>query len=204
MIYKILNKISMEIKDHNLIEKDELTGDKLLSGHEYDNIRELDNSLPKWWTWLFIITIVWSVVYVTQYDLLRAWPYQDQEYQKEMAEAGVPAQGSVAAAVDTNMVAMTDKASLDEGALIWDKNCKVCHLQGQGLVGPNLTDQFSIHGCKFSDIVKIIVVGAPEKGMISWKGQLSDDQIKKVASYSISLVGQNFPNPKAAQGEPCK
>lgn len=194
----------MEIKDHNLIEKDELTGDKLLSGHEYDNIKELDNNLPKWWTWLFIITVVWSVVYVTQYDLLRAWPYQDQEYQNEMAAAGVPASGSAVAAFDTNMVAQTDKASLDEGALIWDKNCKVCHLQGQGLVGPNMTDQFAIHGCRYSDVVKIITIGVPEKGMISWKTQLSEVQIKQVASYCMTLVGQTFSNPKEPQGDPCK
>lgn len=193
----------MEIKDQNLIEKDELTGDKLLAGHEYDDIRELDNNLPKWWVWLFVITIVFSVVYVTQYDLLRSWPYQDQEYQSELANAGVPAAGAATAAIDTNMVAMTDQPSLDEGALIWDKNCKVCHLQGQGLVGPNLTDDFSIHGCKYIDVVKIITTGVPEKGMISWKTQLSPDQIKKVASFTMTLKGKSFPNPKEKQGEPC-
>ena len=195
----------MEMHDHKNIEKDELTGEKILAGHEYDNIRELDNNLPKWWVWLFIITIVFAVGYVILYDLVKVAPSQENEYQTEMASAGVPAQGQAVAAIDTNMVALTDQASLDEGKAIWLNQCKVCHLEGgQGLVGPNLTDEFSIHGCRYADVVKIIMVGAPEKGMISWKAQLTVDKIKKVASYVMTLKGTNPPNPKAPQGEPCK
>jgi cytochrome c oxidase cbb3-type subunit 3 len=195
----------MEMHDHKKIEKDELTGDKLLSGHEYDNIRELDNNLPKWWVWMFIITIVFSVVYVVIYDIVKVAPYQEEEYKNEMAAAGIPTQAQAAAAFDTNIVVLTDQPSLDAGKDIWIKQCKVCHLDGgQGLVGPNLTDNFSIHGCDYKDVVKIIVVGAPEKGMISWKAQLTDDQIKQVASYTMTLMGTNPPNPKEPQGEPCK
>ncbi len=190
--------------DHKNIEKDELTGDKLLSGHEYDNIRELDNNLPKWWVWLFIITIVWSVVYIVAFDVIEIAPYQQEEWEAEMAAAG-PSKGQGLTVFDSTLVALTDQASLDEGKSIWDKQCKVCHLVGgQELVGPNLTDDFSIHGCNYHDVVKIIVVGAPEKGMISWKAQLSDEQIKRVASFTMTLKGTNPPNPKEPQGEPCK
>ena len=190
---------------HNTVEKDELTGDKLLSGHEYDNIRELDNNLPKWWVWLFIITIVWSVVYIFVFDVIKVAPYQQQEWKNEMAAAGAVAPGQPAPVAAADMVALTDQASLDAGKDIWDKQCKVCHLDGgQGLVGPNLCDEFSIHGCNYSDVVKIIVVGAPEKGMISWKTQLSDVQINQVASFTMTLRGTTPPNPKAPQGEPCK
>lgn len=195
----------MEINEHNNVEKDELTGDKLLSGHEYDNIRELDNNLPKWWVWLFIITIVFSVVYLFVYDVIRVAPHQQDEWKNEMASAGAlnPGQPGPAAAAD--LVALSDQASLDEGQSIWEKQCKVCHLrEGQGLVGPNLTDDFSIHGCGYGDVVNIIVVGAPEKGMISWKAQLSDLQIRQVASFVMTLKGTTPPNPKAPQGEPCK
>ncbi len=190
---------------HNTVEKDELTGDKLLSGHEYDNIRELDNNLPKWWVWLFIITIVWSVVYIFLFDVIKVAPYQQQEWKNEMAAAGAVAPGQPAPVAAADMVALTDQASLDAGKEIWDKQCKVCHLSGgQGLVGPNLCDEFSIHGCNYSDVVNIIVVGAPEKGMISWKTQLSDVQINQVASFTMTLRGTTPPNPKAPQGEPCK
>lgn len=190
---------------HNTVEKDELTGDKLLSGHEYDNIRELDNNLPKWWVWLFIITIVWSVVYIFVFDVIKVAPYQQQEWKNEMAAAGAVASGQPAPVAAADMVALTDQASLDAGKDIWDKQCKVCHLDGgQGLVGPNLCDAFSIHGCNYSDVVNIIVIGAPEKGMISWKTQLSETQINQVASFTMTLRGTTPPNPKAPQGEPCK
>ena len=189
------------MNEHKTVEKDELTGDKLLSGHDYDNIRELDNNLPKWWVWLFIITIVWSLVYVFVFDVIKVVPHQQDEWKNEMAAA--PGQSST---VDTaGLVALTDQPSLDAGREIWLKQCKVCHLEGgQGLVGPNLTDNYSIHGCAYGQVVNIIVVGVPEKGMIPWKTQLSDTQIKQVASYTMTLRGTTPPNPKAPQGEPCK
>ena len=195
----------MEMHDNKNIEKDGLTGDKILSGHEYDNIKELDNNLPKWWVWLFIITIIWAVVYIFVFDVIKVAPYQQQEWENEIAAAGVPAQGQASLAIDTTIVVLTDQASLDEGKAIWLQQCKVCHLEGgQGLVGPNLTDNFSIHGCEYWKVVKTIIIGVPEKGMISWKTQLKDDQIKKVASYTMTLRGTNPPNPKAPQGDPCK
>ena len=195
----------MEMNSDKTIEKDELTGDKLLSGHEYDNIRELDNNLPKWWVWLFIITIIFAVVYIFVFDVIKVAPYQQEEWKKEMAAAGALAPGESVPMDTANMVALADQPSLDAGKEIWLKQCKVCHLEGgQGLVGPNLTDNFSIHGCAYSNVVKIITVGAPEKGMISWKTQLTNDQIKKVASFCMTLKGTTPPNPKAPQGEPCK
>ena len=193
------------MNNHNTVEKDELTGEKLLSGHEYDNIRELDNNLPKWWVWLFIITIVYAVIYIFVFDVIRVAPYQQEEWKKEMVAAGSLAPGQPAPVASASLVALTDKVSLDAGKYIWLKQCKVCHLEGgQGLVGPNLTDNFSIHGCGYADVVKVITIGVPEKGMISWKTQLTDDQIMKVASFVMTLKGTNPPNPKAPQGEPCK
>ncbi len=195
----------MEINQSKTVEKDELTGDKLLSDHEYDNIRELDNNLPKWWVWMFIITIVWSVAYIFVYDVIKAAPYQQDEWKNEMAAAGGSSSGQSAAVSAADTIALVDQPSLDAGKEIWIKQCKVCHLDGgQGLVGPNLTDNFSIHGCAYSNVLNIIRVGAPEKGMISWKTQLSDDQMKKVASFVMTLKGTTPPNPKAPQGEPCK
>jgi len=69
------------------------------------------------------------------------------------------------------------------------------------LVGPNLTDEYWIHGGSFEDIVRIINNGVIEKGMIAWKGQLSKKQIHQVSSYITTLVGTNPPNPKAPEGE---
>ena len=190
----------MEINENKPIEKDELTGDKLLSGHEYDGIKELDNRLPRWWLWLFILSIVWAVVYLLYYNVTKKGPDQDQEFQTEMKNNPPPA-----ALFDTNQVAMTDAASLDGGKAVFQKLCVACHLeQGQGKIGPNLCDAFTIHGCDFKSTLKVIAFGVPEKGMIAWKAQLSKDEIVKVASYIMTLKGTNPPNPKAPQGDPCK
>ena len=84
------------MNEHKTVEKDELTGDKLLSGHEYDNIRELDNNLPKWWVGLFIITIIYAVVYIFVFDVIKIAPYQQEEWTKEMAAAGAVTAGQPA------------------------------------------------------------------------------------------------------------
>ena len=197
----------MEPNEHNLIEKDELTGDKLLSGHEYDGIKELDNKLPKWWLWLFYITIIFAVVVFVRLHVIKTADLQDDLYKKEV-EAAVIKYSALRPAntLDaSNVTLLTDAAALDAGKAIFEKSCQVCHLaQAQGLVGPNLTDDYWIHGCKIGDLFKLITTGVPEKGMISWKDQLTGQQIQQVASYILSLKGTNPPNPKAPQGELCQ
>lgn len=97
---------------------------------------------------------------------------------------------------------LTDEASLNAGAETFKNLCSTCHGQsGEGLVGPNFTDNSWIHGGDFKDLCKVIVNGVPEKGMIAWAGQLSGEQIRQVASYILSLEGSTPPNPKAAQGK---
>ncbi len=188
-------------------ETDELTGDKLFADHDYDGIKELDNKLPKWWLWLFYITIAFAAIYVLRYHVMGWAPLQEEEYEQEMAEARM-AFGSrqSASALDASTVTrLTDEASLAAGKQIYDQSCSVCHLaQGQGLVGPNLTDEYWIHGCSIGDIYNIIVVGVPEKGMISWESQLKAEQIQQVASYIMGMKGTNPPNPKEPQGEICE
>ena len=197
----------MDNNDEKIVERDELTGDKLLAGHEYDGIRELDNRLPRWWLWLFYITIVFAAVYFVRYHVIKTGNLQDEEYQKEVAEAKLK-YGDLAkeSTIDLDqLTVLTDMASLESGKAIFDKHCVVCHLaEGQGLVGPNLTDEYWIHGCSIQDIYNLIVVGVPEKGMISWKDQLSQQQMLEVSSYIVSLVGTNPPNPKEPQGELCE
>jgi cytochrome c oxidase cbb3-type subunit III len=197
----------MEPNEHNLIEKDELTGDKLLAGHEYDGIKELDNKLPKWWLWLFYITIIFAFVYFFRFHIIKTGDSQEAEYDNEVAAAMIEYKDIRAAnTLDASTVTLlTDATGLAAGKAIFDKSCVVCHLaQAQGLVGPNLTDEYWLHGCTLAEIYSLIVKGVPDKGMISWKDQLTPAQIQQVASYIISLQGSNPPNPKAPQGEICK
>ncbi len=197
----------MEPNEEAHVQIDELTGDNLISGHDYDGIKELDNKMPKWWVWLFYITIIIAVVYFLRYEIFGWGPTQEEEYDKEVAAAVMKYQKptDLQSEEESTLILLTDETSLTAGKEIYNKNCGVCHLAaGQGLVGPNMTDEYWIHGCSFEDIYDIIVIGAPEKGMISWKAQLSPVQIQQVSSYIVTLQGTNPPNPKEPQGEKCE
>ena len=115
----------------------------------------------------------------------------EEETEEELAENAVPI-----------VYPLTDEARLADGAKIFANNCAVCHLaEGQGLVGPNLTDNYWIHGGSYDDVKNTIVNGVIEKGMIAWKTQLSKKKIDNVTSYIFTLIGTNPPNPKAPEGE---
>lgn len=187
-------------------ETDELTGDKLLAGHDYDGIQELDNKLPRWWLWLFYITIIFSVIYVLRYHVTGWGVLQEEEYAIEMKDAEQKySQMKATSSIDASTVTLlTDDAGLAAGKGIYDQHCAVCHLaEGQGLVGPNMTDEYWIHGCSIQDVYNLIVVGVPEKGMVSWEKTLSPLQIQQVSSFILSLQGTTPPNPKEPQGEKC-
>jgi cytochrome c oxidase cbb3-type subunit III len=197
----------MESNENKQVEKDELTGDTIIAGHEYDGIKELDNKLPRWWLGLFFITIIFAVVYFVSFHVLKIGTTPEEEYNNEVAAAKLAyLETEKPNTIDaTNVTLLTDDVSKAEGKAIFDKNCVVCHLaQGQGLVGPNLTDEYWIHGCKIGQIFNTISVGVPDKGMISWQSQLTPEDIQKVASYIVSLQGTNPPNPKPPQGVICK
>ena len=127
----------------------------------------------------------------------------------ELASGGVPAAAAKAESakketveIPKNLKPLTDPASLAEGKKIFQKNCVSCHgPQGQGGIGPNLTDDYWIHGAGINNVAHTITVGVPAKGMITWRGILTDKQILQVASYVLTLHGTNPPNPKAPQGE---
>ncbi len=177
-----------------------------MTDHEYDGIRELDNSLPPWWKALFYATIVFSVVYMAAYHVFGWGALQDEEYQQEVAAAKLEIEAYMAAKggalTEENVEVVTDAALLSEGEQIFAANCAACHgSELQGTVGPNLVDEYWLHGGSVGDIFKTIRDGVPSKGMISWKAQLSPEQIQNVSSFIISKAGSNPPNAKEPQGE---
>ncbi len=97
---------------------------------------------------------------------------------------------------------LTDSESLEKGKNIFATNCVACHgVNGEGLIGPNFTDSNWIHGGAIEDLVRIINVGVPAKGMIPWDKTLTPEQVLQVASYILTLEGTNPPNQKAPEGE---
>jgi cytochrome c oxidase cbb3-type subunit III len=203
----------MSNTDENKLHKgepeiDELTKDRYLGGHEYDGIRELDNKLPRWWVYLFFVTIIFAIVYLLGYHVTKWWPLQDAEYAKEISKVADLKKANPEPIVDLeNMVPMSAPSDLEAGHGTFKKICSACHGQnGEGLVGPNFTDQYWIHGdtvtnsISIKDLYKVVTNGVLEKGMISYKDQLSPVQIQQVLSYILTLQGTNPPNPKAPQG----
>jgi len=170
----------------------------LLLNHEYDGIRELDNQLPRWWVWLFYITIIFAAIYLVYYHVARAGDLQAAEYTAEM-KAGqlikAAAMGKFEASIPT-LQPSADVAELEYGRQTYAKYCAPCHrVDGGGLVGPNLTDDYWVHGSNYTASVKIIWDGVPAKGMITWKTVLKPDQIQAVASYIYTLRGAKLATP---------
>jgi len=179
--------------------------ESIMMDHVYDGIRELDNDLPPWWKYLFYATIVFAFVYVYYYHFTGNDKLQIAEYQQEQVEAElamVEYRKHAANSIDETNVKMPDEAGIKEGDVLFKENCVACHGKvGEGGVGPNLTDEFWLHGGSLEDVFKTIKYGVPQKGMISWKSQLSPLNIQQLSGYILSLKGTNPANAKAAQGE---
>ena len=178
----------------------------VLMHHEYDGIRELNNVLPPWWLWLFYGTIIWGVVYLVNVHILGVMPLQAEEYEQEMAQAKEDVAAYLAQfsnlVDESNVTVATDEATLASGESIYKQFCVACHgANGEGGVGPNMTDAYWIHGGGIKNVFKTIKYGVPQKGMISWQSQLKPSEMQAVASYILTLQGTDPPNQKEPQGE---
>lgn len=183
--------------------------ENILFEHEFDGIRELDNKLPAWWVWMFYLTTGFGVVYFAYYEILQIGDSSHEKFVKEMEEGQKQKDEymkSIANLVnEENVELLTDEGALAEGAKIFKQNCVACHLDHGGgaltSIGPNLTDEYWIHGGGIKNVFATIKNGVPTKGMIAWKDQMSPVDIHKVSSYVVSLVGTNPAGAKEAQGD---
>ncbi len=176
----------------------------LLMAHDADGIRELDNKLPRWWVWLFYGTIVFAAAYLLYYHVFHVGDLMAAEYQKEMKFGDaikVAAMSSFEATIP-NLQPSKDEAVVGQGRQIFAKMCSPCHrADGGGLVGPNLTDDYWIHGPLFSDNLRTIWNGVPEKGMVTWKGTLKPNEVYAVGSFIYTLRGTHPANPKPPENQ---
>ncbi|MCE2996176.1 MAG: cbb3-type cytochrome c oxidase N-terminal domain-containing protein [Cyclobacteriaceae bacterium] len=179
----------------------------IMLDHNYDGIRELDNHLPPWWKWLFYFTIGFAVVYLLVFDVFNTLPTQLQEYDSEVAYAQQQAlkrQASypVAAIDENNIEATTDALALADGKQTFLTTCASCHRKdGGGDIGPNLTDEYWLHGGTIKDVFKVVRHGVAGTNMIAWEGVISPEKMKNVSSYVLTLQGSNPANPKKPQGD---
>jgi mono/diheme cytochrome c family protein len=138
--------------------------------------------------------------------LISAFPTLWEELSAGDATGHTKSSGAVQAKAETQPAveyqSLSDVTSLSAGKNIYTTNCATCHGQaGEGGIGPNMTDDYWLHGGGINNIIRTIERGVPAKGMIPWRGVLKPEQILQVASYLLTLRGTNPPNAKAPQGE---
>jgi len=174
--------------------------DPLLLPHDADGIQELDNQLPRWWVWLFNLTIVFAVCYFTYYHVLSLGALQAAQYASEQKEGSAIKTAALKKFEDSlpALKPMTDPIILAQGQAIFAHNCAPCHRKdGGGLVGPNLCKHDHwLTGSNFVDNLNTIFHGVPAKGMVTWGGVLKPDEIHAVASYIYTLRDTHPLNPK--------
>ncbi len=181
--------------------------DRNILGHKYDGIREYDNPMPGWWTWLFVATMAFAPVYVLgvhAFDWIDDYGDDLAEGQAELAAIREAYRASGVFDDDPRALAAyaADPAHAEAGAADYQAVCAACHGdQGQGLIGPNLADDYWVHGGTPADIYEILAVGVPAKGMPAWEGQFSEEERAALMAFVVSLQGTDPPNPKAPEGE---
>lgn len=200
--YFDFKKINEALTDAVPVEEEE----DIMLDHDYDGIKELNNHLPPWWTMLFYGTIIYGVVYFVHFEWLGTGMDQYEEYQAEVeqAEKELAARMELVAnsVNETNVVALEDEASIAAGQQLFSVNCVACHGEAaQGTnVGPNLTDQYWIHGGDVKDVFRAIKYGFEGK-MVPWGEQLKPQEMQQIASYVMNLQGSNPPNAKEPEGD---
>lgn len=179
---------------------------EIILDHNYDGIKELDNSLPPWWVYMFYATIVFAVVYLVRFEVMDG-DTPEMEYQQAVAQAKMEVEKYKSSSPDVfdvaNLTLLTDASDLKRGRAIFNLNCASCHLKdGGGSIGPNLTDEHWILGGGIKNVFNTVYKGGRDgKGMIAWNKTLKAEDIAKVSSYVLSLQGTTPAKGKAPQGE---
>jgi len=174
--------------------------DKPIEEHEYDGIQEFDNPLPGWWLFTFFATIIFSFVYYIHYEVASG-PSQEVALKQSLETLKSLKKGGPAMDEDKLAALFTEEA-LVSGASIYQAKCAMCHApSGEGLIGPNMTDNHFIYGASRLAMYNVIAEGALDKGMPAWKDQISADEMVGVAYYVYNMKGKFVANGKPAQGQ---
>lgn len=194
-----------EYQDTSRDNRAEYRHDTVLA-HEFDGIQEFDNRLPNWWLWLMWGSMVFALVYWLVFHTLQLRESPRERFATEMQAAQEAEFARMAAAGidDEALLKMSElESKVEEGRALFTTHCVACHLdKGQGLVGPNLTDDHWINGCKPMDLLNVVNLGVAAKGMPAWQNQLGPSRTMATVAYVLTLRGTNVPG-KAPEGEPC-
>jgi cytochrome c oxidase cbb3-type subunit 3 len=176
--------------------------------HVFDGIEEFDNKLPNWWMWIMYGSMVFALLYWIVFHTLEVRPLPREDFAQEMLaaqEAELERMAKAGVSNESLMLMVEIPAKMEEGHELWVKHCVACHLEdGRGLVGPNMTDNYWVHGCEPMDNLKIVQEGVAAKGMPAWLNQLGPSRVQTVVAYLQTLRGTNVAGGKAPEGELCE
>lgn len=172
------------------------------SHHDYDGIQEEDNQLPRWWLATLFLAIAFSFFYWEYFHVLKVGPGITEEYALEAKAAEERAAKLEAANLDdATLLALLNTPAMEEGTKLYTENCAACHgAQGEGKIGPNLTDNFWLYGGSPLQIYKTVMDGQPIKGMPAWRPVLGPQKVKAVVAFLLSIRGKNVAG-KAPEGK---
>ncbi len=196
------NKLYAKLLDSRAIEEE----GEIILDHNYDGIKELDNTLPPWWVYMFYLTIFFAIFYLLKYEVFDG-ESSAMEYETEIAKAKVEVEEYKRSNPELlnaeNVVLLSEESDLKAGKSIFDIYCVVCHkADGGGGIGPNLTDENWILGGGIKNIFTTISDGGRDgKGMVSWKQDLNPQEIAQVSSYVLEFQGTTPAEPKTAEGD---
>jgi len=177
------------------------TEDQIIPGYEFDGITEYDNPCPKWLMYIFYLTMFFAVYYFGYAVGKSKGPSNSQKTITEELQKTQTMQPSISESEITAL--LQDPAALAKGEELFAAKCASCHgAHGEGLIGPNLVDNYWLHGTGgIRDIAKVIRVGVPDTGMAAWKNRISEENIRKIAAYIKSLKGTQPENAKEPEGK---
>ncbi|MEM1354786.1 MAG: cbb3-type cytochrome c oxidase N-terminal domain-containing protein [Planctomycetota bacterium] len=177
-----------------------------LTGHNYDGIQEYDNPTPGWWTWLFILSVIFAIPYMI-FTLISDGALTP-EGQFERAKVANMAKkfgtiGELEPDAATILEYSKDPEWVAFGQNVYLSNCKQCH--GNNAEGnasaPNLTDDAFIHVNTVEDIADVVINGRGGGKMPAWGNRLHPNEVVLVSSYIASIRGTNAPGGMAPEGE---
>lgn len=187
-----------------------------VTGHKWDGLEEYNNPLPKWWLWLFYITLVFGLAYLVifpglgNFKGIGGWSSgntldadETSQYSKEIAQAEERYGPIFAAFAATSIADLTqDPKAMEAGERLFSNYCSQCHgSDARGARGfPNLTDDDWLWGGS-PEQIKTTIVNGRGGLMTPWGPVLGDEGVENVANYVQSLSGRDVDAASAEAGK---
>lgn len=197
-----------EVPEHEEVETESPENSRFddeLRGHAYDGIHEYDNPSPQWFNALFIGSIVWAVLYSLGmwFDYMPGWHETHENSMEKLQEKRIAAKAKEKSiSTSTLEAAVENDGKISTGKEVFASNCSRCHGDaGGGEIGPNLTDDYWLHGGSLKSIFATVKEGVTDKGMPAWDAQLSRDEMVAVTAYIRSIRGTEPPDAKDPEGD---